>query len=304
MLSANPSCSKLSIVTLALGMIAVFGLPLRAQEAPAVHVGNTLITGLPDDWSHHHQVFSNPGTEQDAIKNGTHDRWLKTVNDPRYVIHQLKRGLPVQGPAAQDVEMWRRIAAQDAAMRDSWDGRKHKNPTPNPNNPSLDKDWSMSLGSGGFLKAGQYPAKYNFGISTAPCSDFVVYPTGLAGGAAQATVVAYNNIYNNSTCTGLGAVPLINWAYNTGGTANLSPIISSNGTQVAYIQTASSVASLVLLKPGPNTTGRTVTGTLAASSPEVTLSSGTFTAADVGVQITGTGITAGDTIATVLRGCD
>jgi len=42
------------------------------------------IQGLPDDWTYHHLVFSNPGTEEEAIRNGTHERWLKVVNLDRY----------------------------------------------------------------------------------------------------------------------------------------------------------------------------------------------------------------------------
>src|ERR1019366_116629 len=58
--------------------------------------------GVPEDWSHHHLVFSNPGTEEDAIANGTHDRWLSIVNDPRYIIQQLKRRA-ARGPVAANI---------------------------------------------------------------------------------------------------------------------------------------------------------------------------------------------------------
>ena len=112
MMSANRFFVRLSTAAFLLAMMSVFGVRLRAQDVPAVHVGDATITGIPDDWTHHHVFFSDPGTEQDAVKNGTHEEWLKTVNDPRYVIQQLKRGLPAQGPAAQDVEMRQRINAQ------------------------------------------------------------------------------------------------------------------------------------------------------------------------------------------------
>jgi hypothetical protein len=105
----------------------------------------------------------------------------------------------------------------------------------------------MSLGSGGKVGAGQFPAKFSFSVSSASCSDYVVYPTGLAGSSSQATVVAYNNIYA-TTCGSASTRPGIYWAYNTGGTATLSPVINWSGGQVAYIQTSSGVASLVLLK--------------------------------------------------------
>lgn len=114
----------------------------------------------------------------------------------------------------------------------------------------------MSLGSGAHLGAGQYPAKYSFSTTTALCSDFVVYPTGLAGGSTQATIVAYNNLYGG-TCGSAATRPNVAWAYNTltggtgsGGLASLSPVVSGDGTQVAYIQqVAGAAATLVVLKP-------------------------------------------------------
>lgn len=93
---------------LRLGVAAVLAVwlitPATAQQSPqSVEVGGVEISGLPDDWSHHHVVFSNPGTEQEALAKGTYDRWLSVVNDPRYIIQQLKRRTPAQGPAAEDV---------------------------------------------------------------------------------------------------------------------------------------------------------------------------------------------------------
>ena len=35
--------------------------------------------GLADDWTHHHLVFSNPGTAEQAMDNGTFERWLKVT---------------------------------------------------------------------------------------------------------------------------------------------------------------------------------------------------------------------------------
>lgn len=104
-----------------------------------------------------------------------------------------------------------------------------------------------SNGTTATLAAGQFPAKYSFSTATASCADYVVYGTGIPGGSGQATVVAYNNIYA-TTCGTPATRPGIYWAYNTGGTAALSPVLSLDGSQVAYIQTVSSVASLVVLK--------------------------------------------------------
>ena len=109
------SLSRLSIAA-AFGMLIAFGIPMSGQEvplqkeAPAPKPAQALNEvlrhnieywilqgrGIPEDWSHHRLVFSNPGTEEEAIENGTHDRWLRIVNDPRYVLQQLQRLLPGQ----------------------------------------------------------------------------------------------------------------------------------------------------------------------------------------------------------------
>ncbi|MGO8786458.1 MAG: hypothetical protein ACLQVL_03625 [Terriglobia bacterium] len=273
---ATPPSFKLAIATLTLGMIAAFTVSAWGQEAPAVHVGNTRVTGLPDDWSHHHQVFSNPGTEEDSIRRGTHDRWQAVVNDPRYVINQMKRGLPVQGPAAEDVKMRYREDREDWEIwnkfhHDRRDRRRHRDEAPDQDSPAFDRDWSMNLGGGGHMGVGQYPAKYNFSITSASCNDYVVFPTGLAGGASQATIVAYDNLYA-TTCGTAASRPNVAWAYNTltggtgnGGLASLSPVVSYDGSQVAYIQqVAGAAATLVVLKPSP------ITGANAASPSAIT----------------------------------
>lgn len=86
--------------------------------------------------------------------------------------------------------------------------------------------------------------------------------SSLVGGAdpvGQPTIVAFNNLYKTPTCA--GAVPNAHWAYNTGNGAftETSPVLSLDGSQVAFIQRSSTnVASLVLLK------WKAGTGTVAA----------------------------------------
>ena len=102
MSNANHCSTTVLKVALMLAAAAAFSIPMWGQEAPAITVGNVQITGLPDDWTHHHVVFSDPGSADDAIQNGTYERWFSIVNDPRYVMQQIKRGLPAQGSAAVD----------------------------------------------------------------------------------------------------------------------------------------------------------------------------------------------------------
>jgi hypothetical protein len=246
-MKTNRSFSTLSIIALASVILFVLGIPLRGQEAP--QTGDVQVTGLPDDWSFHHLVFSNPGTEEQAIENGTHDRWLRVLNDPRYVIQQLKRRGPGQGSAADEEQRVRQVTstAESAGAASEITRRRMR------------EDWTMDLGSGGKVGAGQYPAKFSFSTSGASCTnDFVVFNTGLTGGSSQPTIIAYNNLY--AGCT--GTAPNVYWQCNTAyapnsGTADASTITTSvvltgpvgvTTPQIAFVENTSSQASLVLLK--------------------------------------------------------
>ncbi|MFZ0979698.1 MAG: hypothetical protein WAN23_09880 [Candidatus Acidiferrales bacterium] len=242
------SWMRWSFLGTALLSAAAFCGPVRSQSAPSVRVGNVDITGIPEDWSHHYAVFSDPGTEEDALQSGRYEQWQNVVNNPRYVIQQLKRNARVQGPASLDADYrsgWIRDEAgyrarfwMTARVRRAWGLSE------------IRKDWSQSLGGTG-LADGQYPAKYPLATTTASCSDYVVYPTGAAGSGTQATIMAFNNLYVGTGADSCASSnPTVYWAYNTGtgAVANLSPVLSLDGTQVVFIQVSSNVASLVILK--------------------------------------------------------
>ena len=105
--------------------------------------------------------------------------------------------------------------------------------------------------------------------------------------------MAFANLY--SSCT--APVPSTYWAYNTGGTVTTSVALSNDGSQVAFMQTAGTTSSLVLLKWLPAV--RTVPAHLTITSASITTTNPTFTAVDVGASITGTGIPASTTITAV-----
>jgi hypothetical protein len=295
-----------SMVSLAAIAFAVFNISVDGQSTrPVVHVGGVEITGLPDDWTHHRVVYSNPGTEQQAIERGRYAEWLKTVNDPRYAIHQLKRGLPVQGPLAGDAA-W--IEAQAAAntkfVADQPAGRelRHVGPSPSPDprfriirnelNPETDlnQDWNEPMGSAAAPSALSFPAKWSFDTTTASCAnDFVVYPTGQLGSSSQASIIAYYNLYAGG-CT--GTVPETDWAYNTGGTVALAPVFSLSGSELAFIQTSGGVASLVLLQipltpPGTGTLGGAVSPNVAASASDFYTGAGCATPCMYSIALNG-----------------
>ncbi len=227
-------------------LLACLIVPAAAQDETTHNVG------LPDDWSHHRLIFSNPGTAGEAMRNGTYDRWLRIQSDPRYLMQQIKRARAAQsGASAADAVGANANDADFASLDPSLNTKGTKG--------KIARDWSMTLGVGGKVGADMYPAKYGF-FNTPLCTDFVVFNTSLAGSGTQATIAAFSNIYK-TTCTGI--VPTTLWAYNTGAaaTAVTSPVLSADGSQVAFVQSTSGIASLVLLK------WKSCTGTCTVGAP-------------------------------------
>jgi len=248
---------RIRLAQILLGAAIVIALVV-VRGAKAGHEPVHLVT----DWSHRHVVFSNPTS---LIRR------FQLSSDPRYREQWVRRNSERRG----DPDEWRwRRAPEDPAH--------------------LHGDWSMDMGSGATVGAGNYPAKFSFDSTSAYCAnptppagqqpDFVVYGTSLAGSSSQATIVAFDNLY--SSCT--GGTPLTYWAYNTGTTGAIltSPVLSADGTQVAFIQNnnTASKATLVILRWSA-TDGSSLT------SPVVP-SSGTCTALTAPCQTTVTFSTA------------
>jgi hypothetical protein len=84
--------------------------------------------------------------------------------------------------------------------------------------------------------------------SAAPASNFTPSPNAFTGGSnGQATIMAFNNLYTGG-CT--APTPQVYWAYTTGNAASTvtSPVISLDGSQVAFVQNAGLLGTLVLVK--------------------------------------------------------
>lgn len=199
--------------------------------------------GLPTDWSHRHVIFSQPSTAEQVAR---------VAQDPRY---------------------WQQFVRQRMVrVLSTGDGLPKAEPGPtfatseNPSTSSGDGLWSEDMGTGATVGAGNYPIKYSFSSTTATCSnaanpDFVIFNTGLQSSATKTSLIAYDNLY--SGCSSFGSVPTVYWAYNTtvqtvAGTIKTSPIVSLDGSQVAFVQTDGLHGTLVLLKWKAND------GTLAA----------------------------------------
>jgi hypothetical protein len=202
----NSSVARFLRLGLSLSGLVILGWVLTGQAAKPAQ------EGLPLDWSHRHIIFSQPSTYEQVNQVTTNPRyWQQWYRD------NIPHVLHVDSETPADIR--------------SVD-------------PASGGAWSVNLGTGASIGAGNFPAKYSFQVTSAKCTDYVVFSTGLAGSSTQASVVGFTNLY--SGCGGI--VPNVNWAYNTGGQILTSPTLSTGGDQIAFVQTASSQGTLVLLK--------------------------------------------------------
>jgi hypothetical protein len=180
-----------------------------------VHAAKPTGQGFPTDWTHRHVIFSQPANAEQA---------QRIAQDTRYWQQWYRQTVARTLDSTHDAESSDRFEFRRLSSKKGF--------------------WSENMGTGAKVGAGNFPAKYSFSVTTASCSDYVVFNTGLAGSTTQASIIGYSNLY--SGCS--GGVPTVEWAYNTGGQVLTSPAISVDGTQVAFVQTSGGVGSLVLLK--------------------------------------------------------
>ena len=200
--------------------------------------------GLVDDWTHHHVIFSNPGTVEDALRNATYEKWRRIVSDPRYRMQEIRRSgaFTVQQTAAPSIKSGAqplyKIRLPRAPKpeppnryRHGWNGKRRM---------PLHADWSVPDASASNVSVAldMYPAKFTFNPTASPdcTNDFVIFPVNASGKAqSQANIIGVNNLYASPTCS--GSVPTVLFAYFVGtGAVVTSPVLSEDGTKVAFVE--------------------------------------------------------------------
>jgi hypothetical protein len=218
----------------AVGLL-LLGIPLSGQawrETPLsldASDGQTHL-GYPLDWSSRHLLM--PGTRTEEILTAG-------FHDPRYVYNFVMRQVA-----------WQRL-------RISVPPRLRR----------LRVDWAVSL-ENGYVPQNQFPAKYQFGVGAESCtSDYAIFGLTVASGT-QANLVGINNLYTEATPTPCnGGSPWVAFAYNTvtqtGGQIRTSPVLSTDGTKVAFVESASGATYFhVLVLPNPIPTPPSQVGTV------------------------------------------
>jgi hypothetical protein len=185
--------------------------------------------GYPQDWSSRHLLM--PGMRADEVL-------AAGERDPRHVYNMVMRQMAM--------ERFRR--------------REHRPQR------SMKIDWAVSL-ENGYVPQNQFPAKYQFDVVNDSCSsDYVVYGLTVTSGT-QANLVGINNLYTGGTLLCNGGSPWVSFAYNTvtqtGGQIKTSPVLSEDGTKVAFVESTSSGSYFhVLVLPNPIPTPPSQSGTL------------------------------------------
>jgi hypothetical protein len=187
---------------------------MYAQEA-----GAPRHTGVPQDWSEGHIVFSRDTL---ALHPSLMDR------EPR-VLHQvMQRWQPPNLGVFHGAQPLPTAAGNSGSHR----------------------DWSVS--PGGRLSPFRYAAKFSFDPNAPPdcTNDYVVFglaTSGVTGG--RANLVAYNNLYSDTVSggglcdppIGPGSGPNVLFAYNITTTATTgrivtSPILSLDGKKIGFVE--------------------------------------------------------------------
>lgn len=232
---------EFAAVMLLLGCAMTGPSTQQEQRADAVSPSQVeyLHRGVVDDWTHHHAVFSNPGTLEDAIRNGRREEWERIVRDPRYRMQWVKRYSAADGLTADDATVLQAPTGVElpvGVFQKKWNKKEGFKEAP------LHGDWSVSIAPGGSGEAfDKYPAKYTFApIDNPSCSnDFIVFTVNRPGGAnSQANIIGFNNLYA-TTCPGVTSTtpPPVLFAYLLGtGTVSTSPVLSEDGTKVAVVE--------------------------------------------------------------------
>jgi len=203
------------------------------------------------DWSHRHLVFGGGGSLEALVA---------AARDPRARNQWLLRNRG-RFQAARDSNrsndpfaLRRELGRFDDPFGIIEQGKKGKEPR---RKEALDIDWAFSLGTTAGMAAGTFPAKYSFNVAADPSctNDFVVFPINATPGIGQANIVALQNLYSGGggAC---GSAPTVRWAYYTdasSGPVKTSPVLSLDGTKVAFIESVGGGAVFSVLTPGTGT---------------------------------------------------
>ena len=131
---------NLSLAAVVCILVAISSVLISGQTA------SSPATGVPEDWSFRHLIFSNPGTAEEATAAGRLEQYNNIVNDPRYKFQQLKRNGGVEGSVATGATSTAATSATSTATTSAV--KSASKPSKNPPPPTKPKPeggaWAMN----------------------------------------------------------------------------------------------------------------------------------------------------------------
>jgi hypothetical protein len=264
--------------------------PAQDAQGPA--------SGVPQDWSHRHLIYSNPETLDEAVRNGTVKQWTKKANDPRFVLALEKKEKKLKEEKALQSSKDAAAAASAAAVPNA---KKKPSPSPSPGD-AIHRDWSNVMGgASGSGGTRTYPAKFSFFPTTKDCvADFVVFTTSAAGAASAGTFNSRPGTFTAAPAAG-GTVTITNTRYTPSQVLTLTADASVNtGLRFAVgttaTQAATNLANAIARNGGTvGVTATSAAGVVTVTSITTAVTNGNLTYAEtltnftLGTQTAGTG---------------
>jgi hypothetical protein len=213
-------CRKFVFLGFCVAIGLLLSVSLVGQTSSSNDADQPTHLGYPHDWSFSHLVM--PGMNPDAVlAAGDHD--------PRHVYNMVMRQVAIE-------------KSLHPVRRPQPLKRSHI-------------DWAVSL-ENGYVPQNQFPAKFQFGVTTESCnSDYLLLGLTVTSGT-QANLVGISNLYTGASPACNSGTPFVSFAYNTvtqtGGQIKTSPALSVDGTKVAFVESTSSGSYFhVLALPNP-----------------------------------------------------
>jgi hypothetical protein len=234
----------------ALGMSTILAQDSR-PPSPSAQLGG------PQDWSNRHVIYT---------RNGSVSDMRRVQDDPRFLSSTLLRYIkehPDKVAQTDGAGFSGAPSRELSPLPPPWDPILHWPITPPPRTSHSKVDWSISLGPKAGMAVGESPAVYTANYSKPSCTnDFIVYTVDAAPSVitqtnltGQANLIGLTNLYSNFNntgfCSGNGPSFMFSYAIGTGGSP-LSPVISLDGTKVAWIESTNSASYLHVTIWAPN----------------------------------------------------
>lgn len=190
----------------------LFGLGFSVASGKALFAQQDRPARLPivRDWSYRSLAYGAGSFRASTVS--------QLSRDPRLLAAWVQRGL-INGAASAQTQSWRRSRTQ--------------------------RDWAVPLGATSTPRE-VFPAMWGKDFTTTSCdNDFVVFPINAAPSQNQANIIAFHQLYTNC----LVQSPKTLWAYRIGdGPVGTSPVLSLDGSEVAFVENSSAGATFHVLK--------------------------------------------------------